>query len=255
MSVDRGPINLMLPQSLNRYIYAMADPVNYTDPSGLSIETPLRPPLRPIYWPSLLKGTIGSYVELPTFPEFPQTVSRVNCAFVKRLLLGGEAAFMGLSAHRQLVFQSIIVAGVGAGLHFRENSIVRGNVMDDRILFSREVGRNLRSQIEGNDNFTVSGWLEKGLTKVVGWFGRAHRGGDNFLARENVYRNALQFGTGDAYAFLDIDRFNPRPDVVSFFSHQFPRLNRVDYRSFLNERGGVRHVPETFAPRLADRNR
>ena len=53
MSVDPGPISLMLPQSLNRYIYAMADPVNYTDPSGLSRETPVPPPTLPIYWPSL----------------------------------------------------------------------------------------------------------------------------------------------------------------------------------------------------------
>ena len=50
MSVDRGPINLLLPQSLNRYIYAMADPLNYTDPSGLVREIPFPPPLRPIYW-------------------------------------------------------------------------------------------------------------------------------------------------------------------------------------------------------------
>ena len=35
MSADRGPISLGLPQSLNRYIYAMADPVNYTDPDGM----------------------------------------------------------------------------------------------------------------------------------------------------------------------------------------------------------------------------
>ena len=35
MSADRGPISLGLPQSLNRYIYAMAAPVNYTDPDGM----------------------------------------------------------------------------------------------------------------------------------------------------------------------------------------------------------------------------
>ncbi len=50
MAVDRGPISRALPQSLNRYIYAMADPVNYTDPSGLSREIPLPPPTLPIYW-------------------------------------------------------------------------------------------------------------------------------------------------------------------------------------------------------------
>ena len=66
MSVDRGPITLALPQSLNRYIYAMADPVNYTDPSGLSRETPVPPPLRPIRWPSALEGTIESYIQIPS---------------------------------------------------------------------------------------------------------------------------------------------------------------------------------------------
>ena len=72
MSADRGPITLALPQSLNRYIYAMADPVNYTDPSGLSRETPLPPPLRATYWPSALEETIESYIELFPIPSFPQ---------------------------------------------------------------------------------------------------------------------------------------------------------------------------------------
>ena len=76
MSADRGPITLALPQSLNRYIYAMADPVNYTDPSGLSRETPVPPPTLPIYWPgwmTLLGSSISSYIELFPIPSFPQT--------------------------------------------------------------------------------------------------------------------------------------------------------------------------------------
>ena len=80
MSVDPGPVSLMFPQSLNRYIYAMADPVNYTDPSGLSRETPVPPPTLPIYWPSLLEGTIESYIELPTIPSFSLFVWQEECS-------------------------------------------------------------------------------------------------------------------------------------------------------------------------------
>ena len=240
MSVDRGPITLALPQSLNRYIYAMADPVNYTDPSGLSREVPIPAPVRPIDWPgwmTLLGSNIGSYLESPTIPEFPQTDSGVDCASIMNLLGGGETAFGDLGPDRRLVLQSIIVAGVGAGLNFSNITISRNNVLADRIRLSTAVGDDLRIQIEGNENFTASGWLEKGWTKFLGWFGGGHRGADNFLARQNVYRNSLQFGTGDDYAFLDIDRFNPRPDLWSLGGHAMPHLNRVNYRSFLNERG------------------
>ena len=44
MSVDPGPVNLMFPQSLNRYTYAMADPVNFTDPDGMQPQTNDPPP-------------------------------------------------------------------------------------------------------------------------------------------------------------------------------------------------------------------
>ena len=166
-----------------------------------------------------------------------QTDPRLDCTFIMGLLQGGAGAFGdSLTERERLVFQSIIVAG-GAGLQFAKDSIVLGNVMDDRIRFSVAVGDDLRTQIEGNENFTVSGWLEKGWTKVLGWFGGGHRGADNFLARQNVYRNSLQFGTGDDYAFLEIDRLNPRPDLWSLGGPALPHLNRVNYRSFLNEWG------------------
>ena len=111
--------------------------------------------------------------------------------------------------------------------------------MDDRIRFSVAIGgRNLRTQIEGNENFTVSGRFQKGWIKFLGWFGGGHRGANNFLARENVYRNSLQFGTGRGYAFLDIDGFHPfGGDLWSLVGHAIPHLNRVNYRSFLNDRG------------------
>ena len=242
MSVDRGPISLALPQSLNRYIYAMADPVNYTDPSGLSREVPIPAPVRPIYWPgwmTLMGSSIGSYLQSPTIPEFTQTDSGVACASIMNLLVGGETAFgMELNDRRQLVLQSIIVAGVGAGLDFQGIEIDPGNVMNDRIRFGPDAGGNLRTQIEGNENFTVSGRFQKGWIKFLGWFGGGHRGANNFLARENLDRNSLQFGTGRGYAFLDIDGFHPfGGDVWSFVGHAIPPLNRVDYRSFLNERG------------------
>ena len=155
------------------------------------------------------------------------------------LLQGGAGTFGdSLTERQRLVFQSIIVAGVGAGLQFAKDSILVGNVMDDRIRFSVAVGYDLRTQIEGNENFTVSGRFEKGWTMVFGWFRVGHRGADNFLARENRDRDPLQFGTGRAYAFLDIDGFHPfGGDVWSFVGHAIPPLNRVDYRSFLNEWG------------------
>jgi hypothetical protein len=41
-SVDPGPNNVSVPQTLNRYVYATNDPVNYTDKTGSSIR-PLGP--------------------------------------------------------------------------------------------------------------------------------------------------------------------------------------------------------------------
>ena len=84
----------------------------------------------------------------------------------------------------------------------------------------------------------MSGWFEKGWILFLGRFGGGHRGADNFLARENLDRNPLQFGMGGRYAFLDIDRFHPLgDDVWSLAGHAVPLWNRVNYLSFLNERG------------------
>ena len=234
MSVDRGPISLALPQSLNRYIYAMADPVNYTDPSGLSREIPVPPPLRAIYWPSLLEGTIESYLELFRIPSFPQT-AEVNCKFVLGFLAGGSDAFAGLDAAKQILFQSIIVAGINAGLDFSGIQVLPRNIRDDRIQLSPELGRSLGNQIPGNDNFAVSGGFERTIIKVFGFLGGGHPGMDRTLARQLVTRNALQVGWGPEGLFIDIDGYQPLRDVRSFFGHIF--LNGVNYRGLLNDRG------------------
>src|SRR6266704_1784902 len=45
MSADKGNSKLYLPITLNRYIYSLADPVNYTDPDGKIIAVgPYTPP-------------------------------------------------------------------------------------------------------------------------------------------------------------------------------------------------------------------
>jgi len=49
-SVDSGPMELFDPRSLNRYVYTMNDPVNYTDPSG-AIAEPTGPRIRVIVFP------------------------------------------------------------------------------------------------------------------------------------------------------------------------------------------------------------
>ena len=222
----------------------MADPVNYTDPSGLSREVPIPAPVRPIYWPgwmTLLGSSIGSYLQSPTIPEFPQTDSGVDCASIMNLLVGGETAFGDLGPDRQLVLQSIIVAGVGAGLDFQGIEIDPGNAMNDRIRFGTDAGRNLWNQIEGNPNFAVSGGFQRTSIKVFGWIGRVfgfgggHPGMDEKLARQNVSGPSMQGGLGPGGLFLDIDRFNPDFGLAFAIAHW--TRNAVDYRSFLNERG------------------
>ena len=107
MSVDPGPVNLMLPQSLNRYIYAMADPVNYTDPSGLSRETPVPPPTLPISWPGWMTlladarfAACGSspscaYNRSSEIPPFPRRL--VTSLFARNGGISGTFAPISLS--------------------------------------------------------------------------------------------------------------------------------------------------------------
>ena len=224
MSADRGPITLALPQSLNRYIYAMADPVNYTDPSGLSRETPVPPPTLPISWPgwmTLLGSSIESYIELFPIPSFPQTAvltqNPLPCATInekygttadgrfspegayRRTRIGGPQKHVGVDLGASV---GTVVLAAGRGIVTLGRG-VRG--YGDMIVIDH--GNGVLTRYAHLDSFSVDHDAQVAAGNVIGTVGRsgnAPAGARSHLHFE-VRLNNARINPAHVFAFTKCD--------------------------------------------------
>ena len=100
ISPDKGHPKLYAPITLNRFVYAMADPVNYRDPDGNIIApgpyTPPPPPPIPPEMPigggstGITTGTIGEEYQNPAPETIAAMASRTWCRALIETLSGNS---------------------------------------------------------------------------------------------------------------------------------------------------------------------
>ena len=87
-------------------------------------------------------------------------------------------------------------------------------IQQDRLMFEAQPAEAMEKLKAG-----VRAAIARGNFKSDKPAGKLHPGMDEFGARQWVTRESMQFGFGKDGAFVDIDRFGPKTDLVGLFGH------------------------------------
>jgi hypothetical protein len=130
---------------------------------------------------------------------------------------GGAARYAGLGSKERAAFMVLTTRMEQNGLDSSGMKLKPGpeGIQQDRLLFDAQPAEAMK-RFEGSVRSAIS----RGDFLKDKPSGSLHGGGMNdFGARQWVTREAMQVGLGPGGAFVDIDRFGPRTDLVGIFGH------------------------------------
>jgi hypothetical protein len=149
-----------------------------------------------------------------------------------------------LDINRRAGFLNITAAMRGNHFSIAGLGLLHEGIQQDRLLFTPESGASIRPTLE-NAMRNRKSLGDRGFKKDVPEES-LHAGMAEWGARQCVTTCSMQVGGGSGGVFVDIDKFNPRSNVLGFFGHIYEvadnalghhKTDPFDVARSLDERG------------------